>query len=234
VRTPDEGDETTIRLFDMDCTVLQGAFTVTDFVYAFERGHSRSPDRKLFRSEALIERDESSGPTDGSSVSWRDELDNVTKETYAPVGQRYHTQGLELTFSRQGFAERLEGFDADELPWTTALASLEQAVIKAVAIVAESDQQDFRVKTTLTEDTIEVLVVDSRQGGNGITWRIAQELTSEFPDVVRAVADCTSCAGFCEECLLLSRTPPAYLENDLLDKHVLRAVLSKPTETSAS
>lgn len=213
-------------LFGLDVTVTRGEFTVTDFVYAFERGHSQSPDRETLRSQALIEQQQ--GGSD-ESLSWREELEDVTKETYAPVGQRYLTRGLQLRFPRSTIASRvaeLNDADAsDDPPWPQVLASLEQALTKAVAIVANCDQQDFRVKTTLAENELIVHIVDSRQGGNGITWQVDQELTDEFPETVASVAACTKCAGFCEECLLLARTPPAYLENDLLNKHTLRAVL---------
>jgi ATP-dependent helicase YprA (DUF1998 family) len=216
-------------IFDLDCTIRRGEFTVTDFVYAFERGHSQSPNRETIRSEALIERNKS---TDNSGASWRDRLDNVTEETYAPVGQRYHTQGIELQFSREAINERLTQTGLDEIPWPQILASLEQSLTKAVAVVAEADQQDFRVKTTLTDDAVELLIVDSRQGGNGITWQVAQELTGELPTTITKVSNCTNCADFCEECLLLARTPPSYLENDLLNKHTLRAIVRKSEEVS--
>lgn len=225
VERPDDSviSSDSVDLFDLDLAVRRGEFTVTDFVYAFERGHTQSPDRKTLRSEALIERTEGS---QRSRQSWEDRLDDVTEETYAPVGQRYHTQGIQLQIDRELIRERLDQNAPADATWSQALASLEQALTKAVAIVAESDQQDFRVKTTVSDETVDILIVDSRQGGNGITWQLQQELTGEFPKRIEEVADCSKCANYCEECLLLSRTPPAYLENDLLNKHTLRAILA--------
>jgi len=228
VSRPDdeEADSRSIELFGLECALQRGEYTVTDFVYAFERGHSQSPDRTTLRSEALIERTDK-GNDDGAS--WSERLDDVTQETYAPVGQRYHTQGLQLQLSRDAVRQRLEQLESDQPPWPQVLASLEQALTKTVAIVANCDQQDFRVKTTLTDDTVDLLVVDSRQGGNGITWQVTQELTGEFPTILEDIAACSKCADFCEECLLLARTPPAYLENDLLNKHTLRAAMGLGT-----
>ncbi|QSG13724.1 Distinct helicase family with a unique C-terminal domain including a metal-binding cysteine cluster [Halapricum desulfuricans] len=223
------GDEVTVderTLFGVQCPVEYGEYAVTDFVYAFERGHSRSPDRTTLRSEALIER-EKGGSSEG--LSWEERLEDVSKETYAPVGQRYHTQGLKLNLPRSELEERLSEALPDETDWPQAIASFEQALTKAVAIVGEFDQQDFRIKTVLKPETVEVYLVDGRQGGNGITWRIRQELEDDLLSAIAEVAACERCADFCEECLLLSRTPPAYLENDLLNKYTLRAFLGDST-----
>jgi hypothetical protein len=210
------------QMFGIPVTIRQDEFDVTDFVYAFERGHAQSPSRDTLRSQALIEQD--GGPGSSGDLSWEERLEDVSEEKYSPVGQRYHTRGLQITFNRDDIRQRLNkvsnGDEGD--PWPQALASLEQAVKKAVAVIADADLQDFRVTTSLTSNDIELFIVDGRQGGNGITWQIQQELDGEFSKAVADVADCNRCADFCEECLLLSRTPPAYLENNLLNKFTLR------------
>jgi hypothetical protein len=95
---------------------------------------------------------------------------------------------------------------------------------KAIAIVAECDRDDFRVKASTTGTDVVVHVVDSRQGGNGITWQVLDRL-SAVERRVREVADCDRCTDYCDECLLLARTPAYYLDNDLLDRRTLRAVV---------
>jgi hypothetical protein len=212
------------RLFGLPVEIHDGEFTVTDFVYAFKRGHSQSPNKDILRSEALIETSEESSDID--DLSWEESLDDVAEETYAPVGQRYHTRGVKLAFDRDRAESRIEGSGATETDiWPEVLASLEQGFTKAVAVVAECDQQDFRVKTAITDESVELYLVDGRQGGNGITWQVLQELETDLVPAVEAVTSCDRCANYCEECLLLSRTPPAYLENELLNKQVLRRVL---------
>lgn len=215
-------EASTEDMFDLSVTVERGEFVITDFVYAFERGHSQSPDRETLRSEALIEGTDDQGDSD--DISWRD-VNDVTEETYAPIGQRYHTRGMKLTLDRESVASRLGESSTDGDTWPQVLASLEQAVTKSVTVVADCDQQDFRVKTTVTPDTLELYVVDGRQGGNGITWQVLQEQPT-FVTTIEDVASCDRCADYCEECLLLSRTPPAYLENDLLNKYVLRDAIA--------
>jgi len=212
------------ELFGLSATITKDEYDVTDFVYAFERGHAQSPDRDTLRSQALIEQDGSQGSD--SNLSWEERLEDVSEEKYAPVGQGYHTRGLQLTFDRGDVQERLDRhYEEQDSQWPQTLASLEQAVKKAVAVIADADLQDFRVTTSLDSDDVEIFIVDGQKGGNGITWQIEQELNAEFPTAVTDVAACSRCADYCEECLLLERTPPSYLENDLLNKFTLRRVL---------
>jgi hypothetical protein len=41
------------------------------------------------------------------------------------------------------------------------------------------------------------------------------------------VAGCNRCGDYCDECLLLSRTPAYYLDNDLLDRRTLSAIITE-------
>jgi len=68
-----------------------------------------------------------------------------------------------------------------------------------------------------------VYVVDGREGGNGISWQVTQLIlrSDRFAKEVADVADCDECLHYCNQCLLLERTPGFYLENDLLDRQML-------------
>jgi hypothetical protein len=215
------------KLFGLPCEVTYGELEVTDFVYAFERGHSASPDTETLRSEALIERD---GSRDTSGLSWQERLDDADAEEYAPVGQQYHTQGLTLIFGGEALEKRFDRLDQEVATWPQALTSLEQALSKAIAVTAPCDLSDFRVKATKTTGEVTVQVVDSRQGGNGITWQVLQGL-ADVESQTRSVADCDRCRDYCDECLLLSRTPAYYLENDLLDHTTLEALVGEAQTT---
>jgi hypothetical protein len=89
--------------------------------------------------------------------------------------------------------------------------------------VAECDRSDFRVKTVTTDSEVIVYIVDSRQGGNGITWQVFDQLDA-VEARVREVADCDRCDDYCDECLLLARTPAYYLDNDLLNRWTLATI----------
>jgi hypothetical protein len=208
-------------LFGLDCNLTYGQLEVTDFVYAFERWHSRGSEKEILRSEAIIERDEA---TDTSGSSWRERMDDVEEEIYRPVGQQYFTQGLVLRLDETALRRRFESVSHEPISWPQALVSFEQALEKAIAIVAECDRSDFRVKTSATGQNVLVYIVDSRQGGNGITWQVLDQLDA-VEQRVHEVADCTRCGDYCDECLLLARTPAYYLENDLLDRRTLAAVI---------
>lgn len=222
-------DSTAIRaaeitsLFGLDCDLTYGELEVTDFVYAFERWHSKGTEKETLRSEALIERDESSTTSAGS---WRERMDDVEEEIYRPIGQQYFTQGLVMRFSEPAVRERYEQVGHESASWPQALVSLEQALEKSIAIVAECDRDDFRVKATTTGDEVIVYIVDSRQGGNGITWQVMDRLDA-VEERVYEVISCQRCSSYCDECLLLARTPAYYLENDLLDRETLAAILGE-------
>lgn len=208
-------------VFGLDCKTRYEELEVTDFVYAFDRRHSASPNKETLKSEALIERD-SSASTEG--LSWEERLEDADTEEYAPVGQQYHTQGITLRFDLEDIQARLDQLDHDTASWPQALVSLEQALNKAIAIVAQCDRSDFRVKVNKEESNVVVQIVDSRQGGNGISWQVWNALDEIQTSVVH-VADCDRCNNYCDECLLLSRTPAYFLENDLLDNRTLSTIL---------
>ncbi|QSG02810.1 DEAD/DEAH box helicase [Natranaeroarchaeum sulfidigenes] len=208
-------------VFGIDAQLTYGQLEVTDFVYAFERWHTRGSDKEVLRSEAVIERDEASGSTGGS---WRDRMDDVEEEMYRPVGQQYFTQGLTINLDGTEFQTRYETLSHESVSWPQAMVSLEQALEKAIAIVAECDRDDFRVKASMTGDEIVIRIVDSRQGGNGITWQVLDQLDA-VERRVREVAACERCTDYCDECLLLARTPAFYLDNDLLDRRTLGAII---------
>jgi ATP-dependent helicase YprA (DUF1998 family) len=224
VDPPDETvTSTETTLFGIPCELVYGERDVTDFVYAFERWHRAGAQKEVLRSEALIEQD---GQRDTSSLSWRERMEDVQEEVYRPVGQQYFTQALTIRFDAGAFWQRVEQLGHDTASRAQALTSLEQAVTKAVAIVAECDQDDFRVSTRVgqDDDQIDLYIVDSRQGGNGISWQ-AQDRLHAVETRVREVAGCDRCVDYCDECLLLQRTPGYYLDNDLLDSRTLAAVV---------
>jgi len=210
----------TTSMFELECEASYGELEITDFVYAFERRHSASPDKQVLRSEAVIERDSSSS---SEGQSWEARLEEADTEEYAPVGQQYHTQGVTLRFDLSALEARFEQLDHETASWSQALVSLEQALDKAITVVAQCDRSDFRVTTDKTGDTVIVRIVDSRQGGNGIAWQVWEQL-ADIESRVAEIAACDRCTDYCDECLLLSRTPAYYLENDLLDHRTLETI----------
>ena len=223
--TDAERDHSERQLFGIDCEIEYGQFEITDFVYAFERGHSMSASTDILRSQALIEQNDGGNSTSG--LSWRDRLDEAEQEVHRPVGQQHHTQGLRLSFDRDAISKRFEQADHETASWPQLLTSLEQALDRAIPVVVKCDRSDYRVKASITNDAIEVYIVDGRQGGNGIGWHVHDSL-SEVADQVVDVADCDRCVDYCDECLLLSRTPSHYLENNLLDHRMLATVVGHP------
>jgi hypothetical protein len=102
------------------------------------------------------------------------------------------------------------------------MISLEQALQRAVAVSVNVELDDFEVRSSIDDESLTVAVVDGRSGGNGVAWEIAETLHSQILPEVEEVLACENCHSYCEECLLLPRTPAFYLDNNLLDKQVAR------------
>ncbi|WP_263020719.1 DEAD/DEAH box helicase [Natronobiforma cellulositropha] len=218
----------TVDLFGLKCDLSIGDFDVVDFIYAFEQFHSRRSEKKTLQSEAVVDASGDSN-VDDPDASLDDLLNEVDGTTYRPVGQQYHTRGLRFQFERSAIRTRFDEYAQNDpnASWPAALVSLEQALEKAIAIIAECDRDDFRVKVTDTEEILEVFMLDSREGGNGVTWQVLEALRkgASLERRVREVAGCETCSRYCDQCLLLARTPAFYLENNLLDKSALQAVI---------
>jgi hypothetical protein len=71
--------------------------------------------------------------------------------------------------------------------------------------------------------------MDGTEGGNGITWDLYNSIEhrSALTTEVSRIVSCTNCARYCDECLLLERTPSIYLEQNLLEKNVVRAIIGQ-------
>lgn len=186
--------------------VISGAFELTNFVYAFERFHSSSDSTDVIRSQAEVD------------------TANGHEPRYAPIGTQYRTSGVELRLERSAIQSRL-GTPEGDLPWPQIMVSLQQAVKRAVSVVGHFDLGDFNVTTSLDSETVSVIVTDSRQGGNGVAWHLVSYLEGSLINEVTTIVTCENCHHYCEECLLLPRTPASYLENGLLDRQPLVALL---------
>lgn len=222
----DSGDRATnaTTLFGMDCSVLTSQFEVLTFVYAFEQYQNQQADPKVHHSEAVIDI-ESEEEIDFKEADFDTLLEDVSQETYAPVGQQMFTNGIRIDVDLEQFQERYQRRESASgtATWSQALTSLEQTFKKAVAVVAECDLDDFTVQAKKTDDAVQVYVVDGREGGNGISWQITRSIldSGRFETEVAHVVDCTECRHYCNQCLLLARTPGFYLENDLLDRQLV-------------
>lgn len=196
--SPDESSESS-DFGGLPCHTTVGELEVTEFVYAYERRHSSSPDPDIMQAEAELANES----TDG--------------EEFVPIGQQYQTSGLTIDFSREAVEERL-GEDVD---WSSVTASLEQALKRAIAIAGRFDLDDFQIESTVTEDELRVIVADGQFGGNGVTWQLGHDLADLLEEPLREVLRCDECTQYCERCLLLPRTPPFYLEHELLDRNLV-------------
>lgn len=198
---PDESVAKT-EIAGLSTTITIGEFQLTDFVYAHERRHSSSANTKLRRSEARVE--------------------NANRaDSHAPVGTQYLTAGIQLEIDRKELEARFNG----DPPWSQLAVSIQQALKRTIAVLGRFDLDDFQVTTTLTPDSLTVAITDAQFGGNGIAWRLESMLPEELELELKNIINCDNCASFCEQCLLLPRTPAYCLEKDLLNRQTVLTAL---------
>lgn len=227
----DADDHTTssTSLFGMNCTIVTSQFEVLTFVYAFEQYQNQQTEPTVRRSEAAIDI-ESEEEIDFEAVDFDELLNDVSQERYAPVGQQMLTNGIRIDIDLEQFQKRYQHhkLGSSTATWSQALTSFEQTFNKAIAVVAECDLDDFTVDAKKTDDAVQVHVVDGREGGNGISWQITQSIldSDRFETEVADVVDCEECRHYCNQCLLLERTPGFYLANDLLDRQIVLELIA--------
>ena len=199
------GEENSTSLLGVDGTLLTGSFEMTNFVFAYERFHSSSDDTTILRSEAEIQSQSEDVPS------------------YAPIGTQYTTSGIRFEFPKEAV---IDAFGSEAVPWPQLLVSFQQACKRAIAIQGRFDLADFDVMAGLADDVLQLTVTDSRQGGTGVAWRLKEFFGDELSSQISEIVTCDNCQHYCEECLLLPRTPASYLEGGLLNRQLLVRVLN--------
>ena len=198
-------EENSTSLLGVDGTLLTGSFEMTNFVFAYERFHSSSDDTTILRSEAEIQSQSEDAPS------------------YAPIGTQYTTSGIRFEFPKE---DVIDAFGSEAVPWPQLLVSFQQACKRAIAIQGRFDLADFDVMAGLADDVLQLTVTDSRQGGTGVAWRLKEFSGDELSNQISEIVTCDNCQHYCEECLLLPRTPASYLDGGLLNRQLLVRVLN--------
>lgn len=148
-----------------------------------------------------------------------------------PVGYRYQTDVLEFRLPR-GPMDAL-ALQQGRKPEDLAISSLVTlGTVLSVAVIAcfEIDQGDFSTAHRLGAAEHSMFFYDSVPGGNGVSRMLYQDLVK--PDsliwqrISQEILVSTCCHHYCDRCLLLPRTPEFHLSRGLLDKAVLRDLLT--------
>lgn len=79
------------------------------------------------------------------------------------------------------------------------------------------DSLDIQCSVTMSQRFVQLIVHDADVGGAGLSHAVYQDL-EDFLLETRASLDNCVCDGFCEQCLLLPRTPTHIVEGGLLNR----------------
>jgi len=210
-----------LKLFGFEkVKVLFGRVMVTRFTSAFYKRRRGQAARKLYSSEAQIQR----SPLTTDKEDAVEQFLKMEQERYAPIGYAMNTQGLTILIPR----DEVQEDETQGVLNATPLVSLVQALKRATCIIAECELTEFSIDFEVQDQYIAFNLYDSRAGGNGISEIIKDDLQGEkrLPKLVISFANCNSCHDFCDRCLLLSRTPPFFLSKGLLDRQELKKLIS--------
>ena len=147
--------------------------------------------------------------------------DGELKSEQAIAGYEYLTDGFELQLSKSTL--RNHGGTTSPEDLLTALYSLGYGLRSVMARRLGVNPIEIQCEPHLFPEQIRLLIYDNESGGAGLSYPIFQDIEEVMDETALQLQSCT-CPDYCENCLLLPRTPTFLLENDLLNRE-LGAVL---------
>lgn len=207
--------------FAIDCELLYGDVKITKVTTSYcsiGRSSKRAYTLSEVPAKVLVD-NISSNPFD---VADKPKGTNVE---YGHIGTALETLGYCIRFKREDLSDL---FDEKEL--LAAITSWGQAIRLASAITSEAELEDLEVAWALAEEGEDVIffVYDTKPRGSGISKQVFQSILSgekTFFSSLAETAGCKYCASYCSHCLLLPRTNPQDVANNLLDRHLVQRLI---------
>jgi ATP-dependent helicase YprA (DUF1998 family) len=157
---------------------------------------------------------------------------------YGHIGYRLETQGFVISFGLDDFMKLFLGREDKKMPLIVraaklneakaAIVSLQQGAHLAGSIVAEAELDDIDSLWSIDGSKIMLFIFDTKSRGSGVSRRIYNDIAGKngrFASTLKSISNCPHCAKYCPRCLLIERTSPRYLDDDLLDRNHLRRLL---------
>lgn len=247
------------KFFNIDARLEYGRINVIKSTLAFNKMYRTSKEPKLYYSQAFIENIELGDEEefnflsldDDLSIDWDQELDRIRPQ-YHPIGFKFQTLGIKITMKVNDINSLVVNYYGNKLDdkakvedlsnnILVALFSIQQSLKKIVSIYAETNISDFEVCFTFDEENINFYLVDNREGGNGVSRRVFESLVTDhkiYHILENGVLNCEDCLHYCDNCLLIERTPEFLLKKNLLDhlliKYIYQSGISKEFEEEQS
>lgn len=146
--------------------------------------------------------------------------------TPAIAGYEYPTDGFEL--SVPAMALRNSGDLRTPEAQLTALYSMGYGLRSVMARRLGVEPIEIQCEPQFVTEGIRLLVFDNETEGAGLAHPIYSDLELVLDDVAARLESCT-CPDYCENCLLLPRTPSFLLDRGLLERQLGVVLLSYRT-----
>lgn len=143
--------------------------------------------------------------------------DGELQSQQAIAGYEYLTDGFELRLSKSTLRDYGGTTSPEDL--LTALYSLGYGLRSVMARRLGVNPIEIQCEPHLFPNQVRLLIYDNESGGAGLSYPIFKDIAEVMDETALQLQSCT-CPAYCENCLLLPRTPTFLLENDLLDREL--------------
>ncbi|MCU4751930.1 DUF1998 domain-containing protein [Halobacteria archaeon AArc-curdl1] len=148
--------------------------------------------------------------------------DGEVRSERAIAGHQYGTDGFELQVSKRLFRTYADVTTPEER--LAALYSVGYSLRSVMARQLGVNPIEIQCEPHLLNDYLRLLVYDNEPGGAGLSYPIYKNLSAVFDEASMQLETC-ECSNYCENCLLLPRTPTFLLDKNLLQRELGAALL---------
>jgi hypothetical protein len=141
--------------------------------------------------------------------------DGEVQWDHAIPGHQYPTDGIAFLHRIDDLRPKL-GSNNNKQAITAAYSAgygLRSIISRKLGV----DSLDTQCSVTMSQRFVQLIVHDADVGGAGLCHAVYQDLDDFLWETRTSLDDCV-CDGFCEQCLLLPRTPTHIVEGGLLNR----------------
>ncbi|MHA1280966.1 MAG: DEAD/DEAH box helicase [Promethearchaeota archaeon] len=229
-----------IRFYNINSEIEYGKLKITKSTLAFLKKYRNSSESRFYFSQGIIENIEENFENDeyllnsDIDLNLLNELED-SNNNFKPVGFNFQTMGINIKIKKTKIEEIIRYYineyyldDLDDFhTFFTLLYSIQQSLKKIISLYTESDLNEFDVFFTFSDDFINFYIIDNAEGGNGISKRVFNSLNSDneiYSFLENGILNCKECLDFCDNCLLIERTPEYIVRKRLLNHNLLKYI----------
>ncbi|MHA1340226.1 MAG: DUF1998 domain-containing protein [Promethearchaeota archaeon] len=195
-----------------------------NFVYAFYEVYSISKEPRIRKSIGIIDIFEDSELSLNSiNYDQPNDLNQPKFEPLGPVGYIIESPAIKFKWQREHISNKIKNKTSSfELIDLIKVAISFNAALKlAISLELNCNLDDLITDFDINENYLFCYIQDNFEEGNGICTEIFDLIQNDelgFIRKAKSILNQNCCINYCENCILLPRTPPNYVASGLLDK----------------